>query len=106
MGLGVGTLNCVIKGLIPVYEAFWAILTRPMFIASGVLFIYEDLPTAAQKILWYNPIFHITGLMRAGIYPTYSASYTSKLYVATIGLILLTLGLILLRRYNRILMER
>ena len=106
MGLGVGTLNCVIKGLFPVYEAFWGILTRPMFIASGVLFIYEDLPAAAQDILWYNPIFHITGLMRAGIYPTYSASYASKLYVASIGLTVLTLGLVLLRRYHRDLMER
>lgn len=106
MGLGVGTLNCVIKGLIPVYEAFWAILTRPMFIASGVLFIYEDLPEAAQNILWYNPIIHVTGLMRAGMYPTYNAAYVSKLYVATTGLILLTLGLVLLRRYHRVLMER
>ncbi len=106
MALGVGTVNCVLIGLFPIWDTVWSIITRPLFLASGVLFIYEDLPVTAQKILWYNPLMHITGLLRTGIFPTYSADYVSPLYVVTIALTLLTLGLILMGRYHRDVLNR
>ncbi|MAW08481.1 MAG: sugar ABC transporter permease [Halobacteriovoraceae bacterium] len=106
MALGVGTVNCVLIGLFPIWDTVWSIITRPLFLASGVLFIYEDLPVTAQKILWYNPLMHITGLLRTGIFPTYSANYVSPLYVVTIALTLLTLGLILMGLYHRDVLNR
>ena len=101
MALGVGTVNCVLIGLFPLWDTVWSIITRPLFLASGVLFIYEDMPITVQKILWYNPLMHITGLLRTGIFPTYSADYVSPLYVTTIALTLLALGLILMGRFHR-----
>ena len=101
LGLGVGTLNCAIGGLYPVYYTIWAIATRPMFLASGVIYIYEDLPRKAQAVLWYNPLLHITGEMRTGIYPTYAPQYINEIYVLGFGLVTLFLGLVLLRRYHR-----
>ncbi|AXI48016.1 sugar ABC transporter permease [Sulfitobacter sp. SK012] len=106
LGLGMGTLNCVVGGLWPVWDTIWGIAMRPLMIASGVLFLYEDLPTAAQNILWYNPLMHVTGLMRQGFYPTYTASYVSEIFVLMTGVASLTLGLILMRRYHRALLER
>ncbi len=101
MALGVGTINCVLTGLFPIWDTVWSIATRPLFLASGVLYIYEDLPEQAKDIIWYNPLIHINGLMRTGIFPTYSADYASRLYVVTIALTLLALGLILMGRYHR-----
>ncbi len=106
LGLGVGTLNCVIFGMWPVWQTIWGIATRPLMIASGVLFLYDDLPQGAQNVLWYNPLIHITGLMREGFYTTYTASYVSKIYVLVLSFALLALGLLLLRRYHRELLER
>lgn len=106
MALGVGTVNCVLIGLFPIWDTVWSIITRPLFLASGVLFIYEDMPITAQKILWYNPLMHVTGLFRTGIFPTYSADYVSPLYVVTIALTLLTLGLILMGRFHRDVLNR
>ena len=51
--------------------------------------------------MWYNPLIHIVGLMRTGFYPTYTASYVNELYVLAISLGLLCLGLIVLGRYHR-----
>ena len=101
MGLSIGTLNCYLMGAFPIWEVVWAIATRPLFIASGVMFIYEDLPEAVRDILWYNPLFHLTGLMRMGFYPMYSPDYISLPYILGLSFITLTLGLLLLRKNSR-----
>ena len=105
LGLAVGILNCVLMGLYPMWQVIWGIITRPLFLASGVIFIYDDLPPRAQQLLWYNPLIHITGLMRTGFYSTYSPAYINVTYVLAISLMLLTLGLLLLGRYHRVILN-
>ncbi len=106
LGLAVGVLNCVLMGLFPMWTVIWKIVTRPLFLASGVIFIYEDLPVGAQQLLWYNPLIHITGLTRVGFYSTYNPSYISVTYVLAVSLIILAMGLLLLRRYHRVILNR
>lgn len=101
VGVSVGTLNCALIGLFQVWDQIWSIVTRPLFLASGVIFLYEDLPQGAQAILYYNPLMHVTGIMRTGFYPMYAPQYTSSLYVVAVSLVLLFLGLVLLGRYHR-----
>nr|WP_169618089.1 ABC transporter permease [Ruegeria sp. PR1b] len=105
-GLGVGAANCVLVNLFPLWDTAWGILNRPLFLASGVIYIYEDLPPQAQNLIWYNPLIHIIGLFRAGIYPTYSAAYVEPLYVILLSLVLLALGLVLMGRYHREVLNR
>lgn len=106
LGLGVGTLNCVLIGLFPLWEVIWSIITRPLFLASGIFYIYEDLPEMAQTVLWWNPLMHITGTMRTGFFPTYNATYASPLFVIIVSLILLAMGQILMGRYHRDILNR
>lgn len=106
LALGIGTVNAVLTGLFPLWEVAWAIFTRPLFLASGVIYIFEDLPPLAREILWYNPLLHITGMMRTGFYPTYAAAYASPAYVLLLSLVLLAFGLILLGRYHRVILQR
>lgn len=106
LGLGVGVLNCGIMGLFPLWTMIWSIATRPLFIASGIFFLYDTMPPLAQNILWYNPLMHITGLMRTGFYPTYTASYVNHIYVLGVSLALLAMGLILMGRYHRDILNR
>lgn len=101
LGLSVGIVNCVLFGLFPVWEQIWSIITRPLFLVSGVFFLYEDLPTSVQAILWYNPVIHITGLMRRGFYATYTADYVDISFVAIISLIFLFFGVLLMGRFHR-----
>jgi len=101
LGLGIGCMNATIGGLYPTWLMVWGIATRPLIIASGVIFLYTDLPRAAQEILWYNPLVHIIGLMRSGFYPMYQADYASPVYVMSISLPMIALGLLLLRRYHK-----
>ncbi|MEP2529990.1 ABC transporter permease [Shimia sp.] len=106
LGLGIGTLNCALFGLFPAWINVWGIATRPLFLASGVIYIYEDLPRAAQNVLWWNPILHLTGLIRSGLYITYRPDHLSLIYVCAVAVVSLTLGLILMRRYYKEILNR
>ena len=106
LGLSIGVLNCALSGLYPLWEMVWAIITRPLFLASGVIFLYDTMPPLARDILWYNPLIHVIGRMRTGFYPTYTAPYINEVYVLSVALICLVLGLILLGRFHRDILNR
>jgi len=106
LALGVGTLNCYLFTRFNVMQQVWSILMRPMFIISGIFFLYETIPVQYQGILWWNPLIHITGMVRSGFYASYDANYASPTYVLTISLSCLALGLVLLRRHHRDLLTR
>ncbi|WP_071796222.1 ABC transporter permease [Natronohydrobacter thiooxidans] len=106
LGLGIGCLNAFLFMRFPVWQQIWGILTRPLFLISGVIILYEDMPPMAQAVLWYNPILHLTGLMRDGFYPMYRPDYISLVFVLTCALVPMGIGLLLLRRYHRELLYR
>lgn len=97
LGLGIGTLNCYLMLAFPAWERLWMILTRPLFILSGVFFLYDDIPPEFQGILWYNPLYHVTGAMRDAFYATYDAAYVSPVFVYGIAAVTLAFGLMALR---------
>ena len=99
LALGVGTLNCYLFAAFPAWERVWGIAMRPLFIVSGVVFLLEDVPDAYQPFLIANPLFHVTGLMRAGMYPNYDPLYPSVAYVLVLAAGLTLLGLLLLDRF-------
>ena len=103
--LGLGTLNCYLFGAFPVWERFWSILNRPLFLVSGVFFLVDSVPQAFRELLLLNPLTHVLAEVRAAFYPFYDGRYVSPLYVYTIGLTALLLGLLLLYRHHRFLIS-
>jgi capsular polysaccharide transport system permease protein len=100
LALGIGTLNCFLLSMFPVWERTWAILNRPLFIVSCIVFPLGSVPQPYQDWLWYNPLTHLVGQLRIGIYPTYDGAYVSPLYVFAISGLSLLLGLVMLGRYK------
>jgi capsular polysaccharide transport system permease protein len=72
------------------------VISRPLFLVSAVFFTFESLPAAAREVLWWNPLIHLVGLMRAGFYPVYDDSHVSVLYVMALALGLVATGLVLM----------
>lgn len=101
LGLGVGMLNCFLVSVFPVWQTFWSVLTRPMFIISGVFFLYDSMPPLAREVLWYNPLVHVIAEMRRGFYGTYDAPWISSVFVYGIAGICLLLGMVFLGRHHR-----
>lgn len=106
LAAGVGTLNACLFLLFPAWERLFSIALRPLFIASGVLFLFEAVPEAYQPLLWANPLFHVTGVMRAAVYPGYAPHYPSPVFVFGVAAALLLLGLLLIDRFQDRLRDR
>lgn len=101
LGSGIGVLNCFLFTAFPSWLKIWQILTRPLLIMSCVIFMFDTVPQPWRDWLWWNPIVHIVGQMRKAFYPSYSGDYVSPAYCFGVGLICMTLGLALLLRYHR-----
>jgi capsular polysaccharide transport system permease protein len=101
LGAGWGIMNCLLVSVVPAWQGIWSILTRPLLLLSGVIYLFQTIPQPFRDWLWFNPLIHIVGLMRAGFYPNYDASYVSVHYVALISLIPGVIGFLFLRRYYR-----
>ncbi len=82
----IGTLNCVLTGLFPIWRNVWKVVTRPMFLVSGIFYPYEFVLAAFQSVLWYNPLVHVVGTMRAGFFGVYRNEYVSVPYI--LGIVL------------------
>ena len=97
LGLGVGLANCWLFAVSKTWEIAWGIISRPLFLISCVFFSFHSLPGFARDILWFNPLIHLAGLLRAGFYPAYDAGHVSTAYVTVIALVLILGGLFAIR---------
>ncbi len=105
-GFSVGLLNSYLFHRFEIWQQAWGIITAPLFIISGVILLYEDMPAIAQDTLWFNPVLHLTGLMRAAFYPVYRPDYVSLWYLGLWCLIPLVIGMMLMRLHHRALLTR
>jgi capsular polysaccharide transport system permease protein len=101
LGAGIGTLNCYLLTSYPVWERIWAITTRPLFFVSGIFYTFQSVSLPFRDYLWWNPLVHVIGQIRSGIYTTYDGTYVSVIYVMLVSYIPMMAGLVLLRRYHR-----
>ncbi|MDQ2090060.1 ABC transporter permease [Marimonas arenosa] len=106
LSAGLGVFNGFLVVAVPLWQTVWAVLTRPLFIISCIFFILESVPQPYRDILWYNPLVHVVGLMRDGYFPFYRPTYVTPMYVIMFGAIPGVLGLLLLKRYHRDLLDR
>ena len=101
LALGVGCVNCFLITCFPVWERVWAIVNRPMFLVSAVLFLPEDLSPQYRAWLMLNPLSHVTSLARSGFFASYDAVHASPLYVTGWIVGLLVVGLFLLALHHK-----
>jgi capsular polysaccharide transport system permease protein len=100
-GTGLGTLSCFLTAAFAWWQPVWSIITRPLLLASCVIYIFDDVPEPYRDYLWFNPLVHVVGQMRKSFYPSYPGDYVNPTYVFGVGLCLMALGLSLLARYHR-----
>lgn len=106
LAIGIGTFNAFLFLAYPVWQNVWAVLNRPLFIISCILFLFESVPQPYNDILWFNPLVHIIGEMRAGFYPYYKPTYISPAFVFGVASTLTLVGLFLLNRYHRDILDK
>lgn len=106
LGLGLGIINAVLMAYYPIWQSIWSILTRPLVLASGVIFLHDRIPSPYREWLEWNPLVHVVGHARTGFYYSYRGEYVDITYVYVVALICGAVGLLFLRRYYRDTFER
>ena len=106
LGLGIGMTNCLLGGLFPVWDTIWSILSRPLFLASGVLFLPEAMPSGVRETLAWNPLIHVIGLVRMGFFPTYESQMVSLGYGFGFALVLIVVALVFLRAHYKTILQQ
>ena len=90
---GVGVFNCWLGQLYPLWLRLWAVLSKPLFVLSGVFFLIDDVADPFRDWLMWNPMTHVIAMLRGAIYPYYTAQLASAGYVAFVGALALVIGL-------------
>jgi len=99
--MSIGVMNCFLFASFPLWQRFWTVLTRPLFILSGILFIPEDVPARFRDLFMINPLAHVTSQMRKGFFGTYDAVYVQPLYVFMISLVVGIFGMLFLLKNHK-----
>jgi len=84
------------SGILAVTGGLAGVLVGWLGVRGILVLAPAALPAAAREVLWWNPLIHLVGLMRAGFYPVYDDSHVSVLYVLALGLGLVATGLVLM----------
>ncbi|RVP15541.1 ABC transporter permease [Sinorhizobium meliloti] len=94
IGLGVGLVNSALFARSKLYEQVYGVVTRPMFLVSGVFFIPDALPKPFSTYLLWNPLVHIVMWFRTGVYGEYRAYGLDVLFLVKTAAVLLFAGLL------------
>ncbi|MFL4469290.1 ABC transporter permease [Tateyamaria armeniaca] len=106
LAFGVGTLNSFLTLAYPVWQTAWAVVNRPLFLISCIFFNFEVVPQPYSDVLWFNPLVHVVGVMRDGFYPFYQPTFISVMYPIAVGGGMALVGLFLLNRFHRDILDK
>ncbi|MGK9204098.1 ABC transporter permease [Sinorhizobium meliloti] len=92
LGLGVALVNLSLYVRSSLYEQIYGIISRPMFLISGVFFLPDSLPHPFRELVLYNPVVHVVMLFRTGFYPEYRAIGMDLQYLGEVTAVAIFLG--------------
>lgn len=93
LGFGLGTINAVLNSYFSSWRHVEAMMSRPLFLMSGVFFTPAMLPSAIRDILVWNPVLHGIEWLRYGYYEGYRPDFISFTYLIGWGLVTTLAGL-------------
>jgi capsular polysaccharide transport system permease protein len=103
LALGVGLANNGLFLRFPLYEKVYEIVTRPMFMISGVFYLPDSLPHPAREVILLNPLAHVIILFRKGFYPEYRGTGLDSFYLYSVAFCTMFGGLAIFTASHRVL---
>ncbi len=97
LAFGFGLIFGVISTLSPEVGKFVPPLLQPLMFISGTFFSINELPSAIQPLLLWNPLLHAFELMRSSFSFHYDISLVSMEYLMLWTLASLTVGVLMIR---------
>ncbi|PLX36465.1 MAG: hypothetical protein C0606_14365 [Hyphomicrobiales bacterium] len=88
-GLTIGIIFASISSVFNSWERLSTIITRPLFLLSGIFFLADSLPVEAKKYFYYNPLLHCTEWIRSGYYAGFESKFCDpNVIYASLGILI------------------
>lgn len=94
-----GHLIAIIGLMSDSWARIFPLALRPFFWISGVFYTATELPKAAQDLLYWNPVLHITEALREGYFEAYSSPIFDPIYPILCSCLMFMLA-IFIERYG------
>lgn len=88
--LSLSMFNATFGALIPVWRTIWKIMTLPLLVLSGVIYVPSTMPPEIQAIIVWNPFLHCIEGLRSASYLDYLSLYDSTYLLSFSTIVLLT----------------
>ena len=105
LGVSFGIVNSIIMAAIPGWVTGYMLFSIAMWMASGVVFVPDSLPSEARYWLSFNPALHGVEWMRSAYYAGYGGIVLDKAYIIEFALVSLLFGLLIERLFRGRLLE-
>ncbi|MDN5941117.1 MAG: ABC transporter permease [Nitrospira sp.] len=109
VGVGMGLILSVISELIPELGKLSAMVFRPLYFLSAVMYPAAVVPAAYQDVFLLNPLVHGIELIRGGYFSPYqyhTISGVSAAYITGFAMVTICLGLALHVRFVHRIVEQ
>ncbi len=101
MGFGWGLIIAIAEGLVSELGTLFDLLSRPLYLISGVVFPLSALPPQIREWVMLNPLVHVLENIRLGFAAHYHAvPETDLAYPFVVALVLVFTGLLLTRQFE------
>lgn len=98
--LAMSMFNATVGVLVPVWQTIWKILTLPLLVTSGVIYMPASMPPEVQAIIVWNPFMHCVEALRSTSYLDYTSLY-DPVYLQSFSTVVLLLSLALERLFRK-----
>ncbi|MDO6962695.1 ABC transporter permease [Rhizobium alvei] len=92
--LAMSTFNATIGALLPIWKSIWRIMSVPLLLTSGVLYVPSTMPPEMLSVIQWNPVLHCVEALRSASYLDYLSIY-DPVYLFSFSTITLLLSLII-----------
>ena len=109
VGVGMGLILSVISEMVPELGKLSAMVFRPLYILSAVMYPAALVPAAYQDVFLLNPLVHGIELIREGYFSPYQyhvVSGVSAAYIMVFAMVTICLGLALHVRFVHRIVEQ
>lgn len=79
LGVSTGRIAALLSLLSDTARRLLPIILRPFFWVSGIFFVAAELPTQIAGWLWWNPLLHITEILRSGYFAGFESTMANPL---------------------------
>jgi len=94
LGLGAGFIFASLEPLIPSVKQLTSVMGRPLYFSSGLFFTVDSIPAPIRDYLLYNPVLHMSELVRSEFFYEFETSHGSWTYACTWAFGTLAVGLL------------